>query len=198
MEQAADIKKSARDGSLRRRDGIPAPVRKIKDSLIRERLLGLPEFRRAGSVLLYASFRSEVSTVEIIEEALAMGKAVSVPKSDPEALSLTPRSITGLGDLSPGYMGIPEPRDAAPMVANNEVEMVIIPGTAFDPNGWRLGYGKGYYDKFLHGLKGRVLLVALAFEEQLVEGLPHEGHDVPVDIIVTDKRVIRCGGQRED
>jgi 5-formyltetrahydrofolate cyclo-ligase len=196
--QAADTKAAARAEALRRRDAIPSPVRKIKDSLIRERLVGLPEFERAKSVLLYASFRSEVATAGIAEDALRAGKRVAMPRCEPETETLVFHAAQSLEELSPGYMGIPEPAEAAPTVGGGEVDMVIIPGAAFDPGGWRLGYGKGYYDKFLGELKGRVPLVALAYEEQIAEGLPHEGHDVPVDMIVTDKRIIRCGGQRED
>jgi 5-formyltetrahydrofolate cyclo-ligase len=194
LHQTDDPKKSIRKEALGRRDSIPPPVKKLKDSMIRERLLGLEEYKSAGSILLYASFRSEVSSTEIIEECLKAGKTVSLPKSDPETRTLTLHVIRGFEDLSEGYKGIPEPSGSMNRIGNNDIEMVIIPGTAFDPHGGRLGYGKGYYDRLLVELKGKIPLVALSYEEQIVDEIPCKEHDVRVDRIITDKRNINCNG----
>jgi 5-formyltetrahydrofolate cyclo-ligase len=194
LHPADGPKKSIRKETLRRRDNIPPPVRKAKGTMIKKRLFELEEFTRSESVLLYASFRSEVDTIQIIDEALKIGKKVSLPKSDPETHTLSLHLIQGLEDLSEGYKGIPEPAGSAPRVGNNDVQMVIIPGVAFDIRGGRLGYGKGFYDRLLRQLKGNIPLVALAYEEQMTDEIPREEHDVPVDAIITDKRVIRCDG----
>jgi 5-formyltetrahydrofolate cyclo-ligase len=190
---AAELKKSLREEALRRRDAIPLPVRRAKDAAIRERLYSLPEYRDAARVLLYASFRSEADTFSIIEDALSSGKRVMLPKVEGERLAVY--EIKGIGDAAPGYMGIPEP-PASQEVGLDDVDMVIMPGAAFDIKGWRLGYGKGYYDR-LGATAPRVagpaaFFIALAYEEQMADGIPAEEHDVAVDVIITDKRILRC------
>jgi 5-formyltetrahydrofolate cyclo-ligase len=186
-----DIKTALRREALARRDSIPPPVRRAKDSMIKGRLMGLREFEDARRVLLYASFRSEVSTGGIITEAIGMGKEVCLPRSDPETCTLSIHPIKGFEDLSPGYMGIPEPTAPA-RVGTGDMDIVIIPGVAFDARGGRLGYGKGFYDRTLKDLK--IPFVALAYEEQITGEIPLKEHDVTVDIIITDQRTIRCGG----
>jgi len=100
--------------------------------------------------------------------------------------------IKDISELSPGYMGIPEPSlSGERLVRLDDIELVIIPGSAFDCSGNRLGYGGGYYDILLSEGKRKVPVIALAYEEQLVDLIPSEVHDVKVDIIVTDKQVIR-------
>lgn len=193
----SDIKNDIRRETLAKRDAIPLPVRRLKDSAIKDRLMGIDAFKNAGTILFYASFRSEVSTMPIIEEAIRMGKAVCLPKSEPETLTLSVFRVRGPDDIKPGYMGIPEPAvsENAAGIGIEGIEMVIIPGSAFDPKGGRLGYGKGFYDRLLTGLKGSVPLLALAYEEQVVGEIPLEEHDVPVDMIITDRRIIDCVGQ---
>jgi len=197
LNQQAELKKAIREEALRRRGSIPGAVRRAKDRALAERLLCLDEYRKAGRVLLYAAFRTEAATEEIIEAAIRSGREVVLPRVDAENGALTKHVIGGLHELSPGYRGIPEPTSEA-RVKVEEVDLVVVPGVAFDPSGRRLGYGGGYYDRLLPRIKGVKPVVALAYEEQLFESLPGEEHDVGVDIIVTDRRVIRCHGQRED
>jgi len=202
--QQSDPKAELRAGSLKRRDSIPAPVRKIKDAAIAERVTGLAAFSNAQVVLLYASFRSEVSTSAIINKALAAGKKVLLPKVDAEETKLRLYEIKSTEDLKPGYMDIPEPEaneENAGSIAS--VNMVLVPGAAFDEGGHRLGYGKGYYDRLLSEEGAKPAIVALAYEEQMVADIPAEPHDVKMDLIVTDRRVLECPGgsgdeQKED
>jgi 5-formyltetrahydrofolate cyclo-ligase len=131
-----------------------------------------------------------------MREALSRGKAVMLPRVEGDLLKIY--EIRGMEELSPGYMGIPEPPSSVERLRGiKDVRMVVMPGAAFDPRGWRLGYGKGYYDRMLEGAR-EAPLVALAYEEQISESLPHEEHDVRVDVIITDKRVMDCRGQEED
>lgn len=180
-----------RKDALKKRDAIPPPVKKVKALAIKDRLFALEEFKRAGSVLFYASFRSEVDTSVIIEEALLMGKRVVLPKVDNDTNSLTKHSIEGMHETSAGYMGIPEPV-TDPCCKVEEIEFIIVPGVAFDEKGGRIGYGGGYYDKLLPRVKGLRTIAALAYEEQIYDELPSEEHDVGMDIIITDRRVIRA------
>jgi len=159
---------------------------------IRGTLFSLPEFLSAKTVLFYASFRSEVETLSLIRASLAMGKKVLLPHVDTKNSVLTLYEIKNMNELAPGYMGIPEPNLPDERYAViDDADLALIPGAAFDLSGNRLGYGAGYYDNLLSGRSRRMPIIALAYDEQLVDSIPAEKHDVRVDIIVTDIRVIR-------
>jgi 5-formyltetrahydrofolate cyclo-ligase len=186
------MKRDIRKEILKKRDEISPDVKLVKNALIKERLFTLPEFISAKTVFFYASFRSEVETLSMIKESLKMGKSVVLPRVDKEKHRLRLYEIKDGSELSPGYMGIPEPslRDER-LVNLDDIDVVIIPGAAFDYSGNRLGYGGGYYDILLSESKKKIPIIALAYEEQLVDSIPSETHDVKVDMIVTDKRVIK-------
>lgn len=193
MNEKARIRKAV----LARRDSIDPGTRRTKDSFIKERFFSLSGFRRAEIIFCFASFRSEVSTFPLIEESLRLGKRVILPSVDSAKKELRLFEIEGLNELSPGYMGIPEPHASGERERDiNDADLIVMPGAAFDPKGNRLGYGAGYYDKLLSGLKKKIPLLALAYEEQIVDTLPAEPHDVRVDVIVTDRRVIDCAKMR--
>ena len=109
LQESTDRKSALRSEILSRRDAIPLPVRKMKDVAVTERLLALPEYSSAGAVLFYASFRSEVSTNGAIAHALSEGKTVLLPRVNEEEVSLEIYQIRSVEELTPGYMGIPEP-----------------------------------------------------------------------------------------
>lgn len=179
---------------LKKRDGIPASAKRLKDEAIRDRLFSLREFRSARSILFYASFRSEVETQGMIKEAISMGKRVSLPRVDIKGHCLKIYEVKGLDELSTGYMGIAEPRPIVERARGLEdIDLIVMPGAAFDRKGGRLGYGKGYYDRLLRGTKGQCLLLGLAYDEQIVEHIPLHPHDIRVDVIVTDREVIWTG-----
>jgi 5-formyltetrahydrofolate cyclo-ligase len=189
-------KDSLRKELLRKRDAIPPEVRKIKDRLIRENMASLDALRNAGMLFFFASFRSEVDTMEMIRTSLSDGRKVVLPKVERSRKALDLYEVRDVGELTPGYMGIPEPsvvtEDRQGTV--DKVDVVIIPGAGFDLTGNRIGYGGGYYDRLLSDLKSDIPIIAPAYEEQIVDSIPAEPHDKKVNIIVTDRRVIRCGG----
>lgn len=130
----------------------------------------------------------------MIRRALASGKRVALPKVKGKELELFEiRNIDS--DVSPGAWGIPEPRGSA-LVKLDELDVIIVPGAAFDERGNRLGYGAGFYDKLLSTFTK--LSVALAFEEQIVPKVPADPHDVPVRKIITEKRVLHSGLKRSE
>ena len=155
---------------------------------IGDRLFSLPEFAAARTLMFFASFRSEVETLPMIRRALAAGKKGVLPKVAGGHLDLYGISDPGR-DLSPGAWGIPEPRTAVPAEVGS-VDLMVVPGAAFDEAGNRLGYGAGFYDSLLPGFAGAT--VALAFELQIVPSVPAEPHDVPVRKIVTEERIIEA------
>lgn len=186
------MKRTIRKEILKKRDEISTDVKAEKDSIIKDRLFNVPEFIAATVVFFYASFRSEVKTLKMIEESLRIGKKIVLPKVDKEKHRLSLYEIRDVSELSPGYMGIPEPSPRDDRLVNlDDIDLVIIPGAAFDYSGNRLGYGAAYYDILLSEGKKKIPIIALAYEEQLVDSILSETHDVKVDIIVTDKRVIK-------
>ncbi|MEW6570388.1 MAG: 5-formyltetrahydrofolate cyclo-ligase [Nitrospirota bacterium] len=190
------MKKTIREEVLKKRDGIPNTERLIKDNRIKLNILNLPEFVLSKNILIYASFRSEVSTSSIIEEALKAGKRVVLPRVNRDRHELELYEIRDKGELSPGYAGIMEPFRSKERSRNlNDMDLIIVPGVAFDSSGNRIGYGGGYYDGLLSRMPAKISVIALAYEEQLVDSVPSEIHDIKVDIIVTDKRVIKIHRQ---
>lgn len=194
------MKKKIRAKLLKKRDSIPADQKVLKERAIEKGLFSLDVFRKAKSILLYVSFRSEVDTTRYLRDVLRLGKKLILPVVDPGNKVLKLYEIKDTSELKPGYMGIPEPLVSEDRrVTLKEIDLVIIPGTGFDTKGTRLGYGGGYYDRLLSYesrelSKGEdhIVTIALAFEEQMGEDIPAEVHDINVDIIVTDKRLITC------
>ncbi|NLM52941.1 MAG: 5-formyltetrahydrofolate cyclo-ligase [Firmicutes bacterium] len=160
---------------------------------IAAQLFALPEYRAAQTVMYFLSFGKEVKTLKMVPETFAHGKRVVVPKTVREGRQLLVAQITNLAaDLTPGPWNIPEPKvDKLPLIDPKEIDFVVTPGLAFDEYGNRLGYGAGYYDRFFPRLRPGVPLVALAFELQILDKIPVEPWDKQVDMIITEKRVIR-------
>lgn len=156
-----------------------------RDSLkIKENFFSIPEIERKNTFLLYFPHKNEVDTVPIIEELLKEGKNVILPKV--EGFHIIPIKISNLTSLKEGYAGIKEP--AGNPFPLNQIDVIVIPAVAFDKRGHRLGYGKGYYDRLLS--KTDALKVGLAYDFQVLEQIPAEVHDIPVDLIVTPKGII--------
>jgi len=156
-------------------------------------LESLEEFRRAGTVMFYASAGREVRTAEMIRQALDLGKRVLVPVLEPGSDLLRPGEIFDPErDLNSRVLGCPTPDPAACRPASPaEIDLVVIPGIGFDPAGNRLGRGRGCYDIFLEQAPS-ALRVALAYEFQVRDEIPSEPHDCRMDLVVTEDRVIRC------
>jgi 5-formyltetrahydrofolate cyclo-ligase len=186
------MKGEIRKAVLQKRDAIPAVVKREKDVLVRELVLSMPEFASAKTIIYYAAFRSEVGTRTLMEESLMREKRIVLPKVNTAMHTLMLYEVKHMDELTPGYMGIPEPPQMDERrVGIDDVDLVVIPGAGFDFAGNRLGYGAGYYDSLLSQRKKNIPVIALAYEEQIVDSIPAETHDVKVDMIVTDKRVIR-------
>ncbi len=166
-----------------------------KSALFQNRLLTFSLFLEGRGVLFYLAMEDEVQTRPIIERALAMGKTISVPLIEKGEKEIIPSILKDPDkELTPGPWGILEPnRKSYRPCPLEEIDVVVVPGVAFDEAGNRLGFGRGFYDKFLRKLPGRVNFVALAFELQVVGSLPFRSHDVAVNYIITEKRIIQCG-----
>jgi 5-formyltetrahydrofolate cyclo-ligase len=193
LDKAPVLKKEIRALSLSRRNGIGSDARHVMDRKVLGLLLTMGSYIKAGRVLLYASYQSEVGTEAVIDNAIKSGKEVVLPKVDESNGCLTKHIIEGMHDVAAGFKGIPEPTTKK-CIRIEEVDIIIVPGVAFSPQGARIGYGGGYYDRLLPRVKGAVPIVALAYEAQLFEELPVEEHDIAMDAIITPERIISCHG----
>jgi 5-formyltetrahydrofolate cyclo-ligase len=165
-----------------------------KSKKIKKRLYEIDYFKDALTVLFYVSYDNEVYTHDMIKENLASGKTIVVPKSDKENNELILSKLENWDDLIPGAYNILEPnKNSIVEVSLDSVEVVIVPGVGFDLKGNRIGHGKGYYDNLLKD-STKAVHIGLAFECQIVDHVPTEERDVPIDIIVTEKRVLNCLG----
>ncbi len=151
--------------------------------------LAAAEYGRATVLALYAPVHNEADTSLVLATALDDGKRVAYPVVNGSSLEF--RLVTGDDELLAGAYGIREPAASCPVMAIGEADIIVVPGVAYDVTGHRIGYGKGYYDKALHQMEGRGHLVGFCFDFQVVEALKEEPHDVRMDLIITDRRVIR-------
>jgi 5-formyltetrahydrofolate cyclo-ligase len=186
-----EAKLAMRRQVLARRDAVPAEIRAAASAAIAARVLALPEFAAAGTVLLTLPFRSEWDTLPVVRAALAAGKTVAIPRVDAQARMLELHAISDpQRDVVASPQGIPEPLRECQPVARDAIGFVLVPGVAFDLAGRRLGYGGGYYDRLLPLLSRGVPRVAGALEVQLVDRVPAAPHDLLVDAIVTESRLL--------
>lgn len=160
------------------------PERPEKNRRIRENFLTCSALKQAKSVFLYLSFGDEVETIPILEELFARGIRVLVPRCHRSAKRMDAVEITAFSQVNPGTYGILEPDPHLPAVSPAEIDVAVVPALAFDQDGFRLGYGGGYYDRFLAEFSG--VSVGLAFSDCVTERLPREPFDKPVDTIITE------------
>lgn len=179
-----------REKALKIRKNLTPDERARKSRLIAENLESFEVFEKAQYVLFYYTHNDEVDTVELMEKYLGE-KEIYLPvirgKSHFQAVPL--KSIS---DLRKGHEGVPEPVETDPNpVFDEQIELTITPGVAFDRKGNRLGTGKGYYDRYFQSFPNSVK-VALAYEEQVLDNVPKDTYDVSIDFIITDQNIYEC------
>ena len=166
------------------RDGIPPKLREQKSREMAERLRALPLYGEAKAVLFYAPIGSEVDLLPLAEQALRDGKTVAFPVSRTGDHTLTFHVLTDLGQLVPGAYDIREPDTALPILTDFSEAICLVPALAFDRFGFRLGYGGGYYDRFLATFSG--ISLGVCFDGCLCDRLPRDSYDRRVDRILTE------------
>jgi 5-formyltetrahydrofolate cyclo-ligase len=194
--EIVELKKQIREESHARRN-----AQENKDDLSRQivaQFRGLPEYQRAHTIMYYLDVRSEVRTRHDLQDAIAGDKKIVVPYCVDGFLHLF--HLTSLDELEVGMYKILEPKTELRDVAHKkvdpkELDLVMVPGVAFDKRGGRMGHGKGYYDKLLEHVRPEVPLVALAFECQLFPEIPVAPHDVFMTKIITEKAVYEGRGR---
>jgi len=177
---------------LRNRQSISELEQKSAD--IVDQVLLLHEYVRARGIACYVSKDSEVNTRTLIRNALDREKRVLIPVVKPGDIDLFFSEVKELGkELAPGTFGILEPKpEFVRPVDLDAVDLIFVPGIVWDRDGYRLGWGRGYFDRALTKLPEHVTSAGLAFNMQLLSRVPKDQFDVPVDMVVTESRVIRC------
>ncbi|MGH8120258.1 MAG: 5-formyltetrahydrofolate cyclo-ligase, partial [Gammaproteobacteria bacterium] len=176
-------KAKIRAGLKQIRGALPAEIRVSAARKIAEHLLSLVEVEAVRAVFIYISHGNEVDTRVLLGHFLGRGMMVAVPKILPDKTMIAVR-FSSWGDLTPGELGILTPSASVP--CPGPFDIAITPGLGFTIQGHRIGYGRGYYDRwFMHHRGTRK--IALAYEAQVIDEIPHDENDIPVDILVTEK-----------
>ena len=203
FQEVAETKRALRAALRAERCALSVEERARIDARIAERVCALPVWRAADAVFAYCSFSAEVDTRALIVAALSEGGVVALPRCLPETRALVWYRVTGadpFAALEQHPHGMLEPRaDPRLMVDPSAVarSVALVPGLAFDVQGYRLGYGGGYYDRFLEGFSGCAVGLCRAASLAGVENpvLPREPHDRPANLVVTEHAVIAARGQ---
>ena len=192
MDTAALEKQRLREERLAAREALSEQERSVLDDRITQKLLATSEYAEATTVLTYVSVSSEVSTRMFIECALRDGKTVAVPRCLPgHCLEFV--AITSLDQLIAAPFGLLEPPKELPALTEEQMDasICIVPALLVDIKGYRLGYGAGFYDRFLSTFPGKK--ICLAYQQNLSRTmLPHTAFDVAVDLVITESDVLTC------
>lgn len=190
-ESIAQSKAFLREKLKNIRSQVSPAIAEATSQSIWHTLSGLPEFKKSKGIGAFASIPGEINTFSILEGSLKTGKKLYLPKVNKDLSSFDYFPIADLKNLAPGPFGILEPTHshAAPW---EELDLVLVPGLAFDLKGNRLGFGKGYYDRVLPNLKKSALIVGLAYSFQIVEKVPFTSDDIPMKALLTEKGFTHC------
>lgn len=187
-------KKALRKELLQKRQALAPDERVQLNQRIWQHVIAMPEVQQAQTILLYFDFRGEVDSSGLISWGIEQGKTVCAPITVVEDRRLIPMQVTSLQDIQVGAYNIREPIYAEERVVDvARIDAVILPGVGFDRQGGRLGYGGGYYDRFLPRLREDTVKIAVAYELQILEEVPMEPHDTLLDSVVTEQGVWRNG-----
>jgi len=178
------VKTSLRRLLLEKRDGTSFDLMKIASKSIQKKLKKIESFRNAQKIGAYYPTGSEILTQDIMQEALSNGKEIFLPKVIGKEMEF--RKIIDFSNLERGSFDIMEPRDECPV--NNNLDIILVPTVGISPSGVRLGYGHGYYDRFL--TKNKIKTISLTLEKQIIKNIPRSDYDIIIDWIVTEDRVL--------
>ncbi|MGE5372099.1 MAG: 5-formyltetrahydrofolate cyclo-ligase [Solirubrobacterales bacterium] len=183
MPERASLRKEKR--ALR--DALTPETAAALNRRIEQRLIQLPEFRQAAVIMGFHAFGSEVNLMPVLEQAMEHGVRVVLPRVEGNHLVAVP--YTGPGDTRPGPYGIAEP--GGEPIDPGVIELILVPGLVFDRSGYRLGYGKGYYDRFLPSVMRKVPRIGVAFDFQVVDDVFPTERDERLTLLVTEAQLLR-------
>lgn len=182
-------KRTTREAALTARRALAPTARRAAGEAAAARALALPQLAGARAILVYAAMADELDPGPIAAALRSAGARIAYPRvCAPGDLML---HWSDGDDLEAGPLGIREPAESAPVADVTEIDAVLVPGAAFDDSCHRLGMGGGFYDRLLPGLHPGAVTIGLAFDEQVVDEVPTEAHDVPLDLVVTPTRTMK-------
>ena len=187
-------KKILRKEILTKRKNIDIVEKEKMDRKISNKFYESKYYREAKNIFIYISYDSEINTKEIINKALKDNKKIYVPRTEFKTRLMDAVEITSLDNLIESEYGILEPSAEEAHINPNELDLIIVPGVAFDRNGGRMGYGAGFYDRYFKKINKdnikKIKKLALAYDFQILEKIPMNEQDVPVSYIITEKEFI--------
>ncbi len=184
------IKKTIRDHILDKRSKLGKYNHESASKNIINKLYESTLYKNANIIMTFVSFGYEVNTHKFIKDSINNGKRIVVPITLPKTKEIRPSEILDFAELEVGFYNILTPKkEFIRYIDPKEIDLAIIPGLAFDRDGYRVGYGGGYYDRFLSKYTD-IIKLAIAFDLQLIDKVPREDFDIPVDFIYTEKEII--------
>lgn len=185
-------KKLLRKEILDKRGKLSKNEHYINSKKIIEKIFNSSFYKSADTIMCFISFGDEVNTHEFIKKSIDESKKILVPITIPETRELKLSHLKDFNELEIGHYNILTPKkEFTRYTSPEEIDLIIVPGVVFDTEGYRIGYGGGYYDRFLSDLMNKPK-ISIAFDLQIVERVPREDFDIPVDYIYTEKEIINC------
>lgn len=170
---------------IKKRDVMESDLKLIKDNIIYNKVINSIEYKDAANIFVYVSYKSEVDTHKIISKAIVDGKRVFVPKVISNEEGMEALEIKGLHDFKKGSYGILEPM-GSDYVKPQIIDLILVPGLAFDKKGGRIGYGGGFYDRYMKSTSKSTVKIGICYDFQMVEEVTMDFNDVLVDKVITD------------
>lgn len=183
-------KKNTRINILKIREALIEEDHDLKDNIIFDKLYNLDLYKNSNNIFVYINYKDEINTKRFINKALEDGKKIYVPKIYRDTRTMKAIFINSLDNLEKNSMGILEPNDDTLVINKKDIDLIIVPGAVFDKSFNRIGYGGGYYDKYLEEIREKDNKIALAYDFQIIDEIEAEDHDIKMDYIITDKRIL--------
>ena len=195
-------KKVLRKEILEKRGNVDLNIKKELDKAILNKFYESSYYKNANKIFIYVSYNSELDTKEIINKALEEGKRIFVPRTEYKTKSMDAVKITSLDDLQESGYGILEPSIDEEAIDPNKLDLIVVPGVAFDKCGGRIGYGAGYYDRYFKKITNenldKIKKVVLAYDLQIIEHVPMNEFDVFIDYIISEKQSVNCRTEKRN
>ena len=186
------LKKEIRKEILKKRSNLDKASHKIYGDRILDKLMESEFYKNANNIFVFISFSSEINTHDFIKKSLDLGKNISVPVTFLDEKIMKASNLNSFSDLKIGAYNILAPReDKVNFINEADIDLVIVPGAAFSKSGYRVGYGGGYYDKFLANIP-HVKKIGISFSFQIINEIPTNDYDIPVNYIFTEDEIIKC------
>ena len=180
-------KKALRTRLRAMRKALSPQAQRLASRAVCERVLAFEAYKRAKVVMAYIACRGELDVSPVMDDILSSGRTLLLPRCE-EGGRLTARKIASLAALSPGAYGVPEPGEESPVALPETIDLILVPGVAFDRDFYRLGQGGGYYDRFLK--ETHAVRAGVCHSAALLDGVPREAHDMRMDAVITPKALI--------